>query len=520
MCHARFVHGTDADSHLVSVLACLCPWAPMGAHGPMGSERQSAHLYRGQVVCDTDRMTESPTKTIPKAGSGKGERRGAPQLRVIFSPSYKGRAIYSLLKGGETTLGRSEPDCAIAFPKDEGMSKLHAKVKVGETDGAVFLRDFSKNGTFAGSQHLQKNELWHRLEDGDVLRFGNTLCLVRYEPVKPDDENIPSLVGVSLVMKDLRCSIARAAVEERGSILLRGETGSGKELVARAIHDLSQRKAGPFIAINCAAVPETLAAAEFFGNTKSAFTGATLRKGCFRAADGGSLFLDEIGDMDPKLQPRLFRVLSEREVTPLGSDLPIATDFRLIAATNQPLWSEGDRSTFRKELFSRIAQFQIHIPPLRDRREDIVPLLLHFYPDAVGLLDADFVHLLLKYDWPLNVRELYNVSQQLRIERTTHNLKRQLEQQEHRGAEEDDGDEERGKQTAWGSRSARPVRPPPEVIQPHVVPSKEQLTNHMVAEKGNVSRVAQQLGCDRRSVRRYLALHGLSADAFRNPTAA
>jgi DNA-binding NtrC family response regulator len=466
-------------------------------------------------------MTEIATKTMPKAGSATTERRGAPQLRVIYSPSYRGRTIYSLLKGAETTIGRAEPDCAIAFPKDDGMSKLHAKFKVSESDGAVLLRDLSKNGTFAGPNHLRKNEVWHRIEDGDVLRFANTICMVRYEPVKPDDAHIPSLVGTSLAMKALRHRIARAAVEDRVSILLTGETGSGKELVARAIHDLSQRKAGPFIAINCAAVPETLAESEFFGNTKSAFTGAAPRKGCFRAADGGSLFLDEIGDMDPKLQPRLFRVLSEHEVTPLGSDIAVATDFRLIAATNQLLWHEGVHSNFRKELFARIAQLPIHVPPLRDRREDIISLLLHFYADAVDLLDGDFVHLLLKHDWPLNVRQLYNLSQQLRIERTTNNIMKQLEQLENRSAddeeEEEEEEEERPPRGTSDSRSAHPIRPPTAPSQPHVVPSKEQLINFMLTERGNVSRVALHLGCDRRSVRRYLALHRLSADDFRNP---
>ncbi len=462
---------------------------------------------------DTESMMENRTKTIPKVLPGKSERRGAPQLRVLYSPSYKGRAIYSLLKG-ETAIGRGEAEGVLAFPSDEGMSKIHAKIKVSETDGVVFVRDVSKNGTSVGRQQLHKSEDWHRVEDGEVLRLGNTLCMVRYEPVKPDDAKIPSLVGISLVMKDLRCSIARAAVEDRVSILLRGETGSGKELVARAIHQLSQRSGGPFVAINCAAVPETLAEAEFFGNTRSAFTGATARKGCFRAADGGSLFLDEIGDMDPRLQPRLFRVLAEHEVTPLGADTPIATDFRLIAATNQLLWSEGEKSTFRKELFSRIAQFQINIPPLRDRREDIIPLLLHFYPESQALLDADFVQVLLRHDWPLNVRQLYNLSQQLRIERSTLHIKKQIEQLESPCAFDDD--EEHGRSTS----EQKPVRPDKrrsDDTPPHLVPSKEQLRNFMQTERGNVSRVAHHLGCDRRSVRRYLALHGLAASDFRPP---
>ncbi len=459
-------------------------------------------------------MTDSPTRTRPKQGPGKSERRGSPQLRIVYSPQYHGRAIFPLLKG-TTTIGRAEGDGKIAFPNDDLMSKIHASIKVSETDGIIFLSDHSKNGTSVGTVQLRKNELLHRIEAGDILRFGNTIAIVRHEPVKPDDVAIPSLVGISLVMRDLRCLIAKAAVEDGVSILLRGETGSGKEVVAQAIHQLSRRKNGPFVAVNCAAIPETLAESEFFGNTRNAFTNAATRRGFFRAADNGSLFLDEIGDMDRRLQPRLFRALSEKSVMPVGSDEAIPTDFRLIAATNQPLYAEGQTNNFRKELFSRIAQFQIHIPPLRERKEDILPLLAHFYPDVVSLLDADFVHALVRHDWPLNVRQLFNISQQLRIERATQHVVRLLEQLESPSGY--DGEEEQP-----GSRDDTPVKPTKserrsDEHKPHVLPSKAQLVVLMTDVQGNVSRAAQELGCDRRSVRRYLALHGLSASTFRKP---
>lgn len=486
----------------------------MGAHGQ--SRGGSAHLCQAELLGDTAFMKDTVTKTLPKSGQQKSLRRGAPQLRILFSPSYKARPIFSLLKG-TTEIGREEKDDRIALPDDSGMSKLHACIKVSETDGLVFLRDQSKNGTFVGDLRLHKSDHFHPLEDGDVIRLGNTVAMVRYEPVRPDDASISSLVGISLVMKDLRAKIARAAAEDSVSILLRGETGTGKEVVARAIHSLSRRKDGPFVPINCAAVPESLAESEFFGNTKSAFTGAAMRKGCFRAADRGSLFLDEIGDMSPSLQPRLFRVLSEREVTPLGSDQAIAVDFRLIAATNQPLWNDSQTSTFRKELFSRIAQFQIDIPPLRERREDILPLLLHFFPGAANLLDADFVYALLRHDWPLNVRQLFNVAQQLRIDRSTPSVVRLLRQLEEDG--EMDADEDSGSHGAIKGRSSPSSRPDRGDPRPHVVPSSEQLHNLMVEHQGNVSRVALALDCDRRSVRRYLALHKLSADSYRSPSA-
>lgn len=420
--------------------------------------------------------------------------------------------MFPLLKG-TTELGRAESEGRTAFPNDDAMSKLHVSIKVSETDGIVFLRDHSKNGTVIGNVQLRNNEQWHRVEAGDILRCGNTIAIVRQEPLKPDDVAIPSLIGVSLVMRELRCLIAKAAVEDSVSILLRGETGSGKEVVARAIHQLSRRKNGPFVPVNCAAVPESLAESEFFGNTRTAFTGAAARRGYFRAADSGSLFLDEIGDMALKLQPRLFRALSERTITPVGSDEAIFTDFRLIAATNQPLYAEGQTNNFRKELFGRIAQFQIHIPPLRERKEDILPLLLHFYPEAESLLNADFVLALLRHDWPLNVRQLFNVSQQLRIERSTAQVVKLLEQLESPSAydAEEEPQSVREEQPAKSTKSVRRS----DERKPHVLPSKEQLHASMLSNHGNVSQSALDFGCDRRSIRRYLALHGLSASSYR-----
>lgn len=485
----------------------------MGAHGHWACA--SAHLFRANHLGDTIFMKDTETKTLPKNGPQPTARRGAPQLRILYSPSYQGRSIFSLLKG-VTEIGRTEGEGKIAFPSDSGMSKLHASIKVTDSSGNVFLRDHSKNGTTVGEIQLSKNENFHPIEDGDVIRLGNTIAMMRYEPVKPDDAKIPSLIGVSLVMKDLRARIARVAEEDSVSILLRGETGTGKEVVARAIHQLSKRQAGPFVAVNCAAVPETLAEAEFFGNTKSAFTGAIARKGCFRAAAGGSLFLDEIGDMSVSLQPRLFRAISEKEITPLGCEEPVLIDYRLIAATNQPLWNDGSSSNFRKELFGRIAQFQIHIPPLRDRREDIVPLLLHFYPESGNLLDADFVHALLRYDWPLNVRQLFNISQQLRIDRSSVNVVKLLRELDEDS--DDDLDDAMVVRDADKAKRNSAERSTGGDSRPHVVPSKEQLHSYMTSHQGNISRVAQSLCCDRRSVRRYLVLHKLCAESYRPPS--
>ena len=201
--------------------------------------------------------------------------------------------------------------------------------------------------------------------------------------------------------------------------LIIGETGSGKELVARHLHALSGRS-GPFLAVNCGAFSESLIDAELFGHESGAFTGASqARAGWFEAANGGTLFLDEIGDLPPPLQVKLLRVLQERQVVRLGSRKPIALDVRLVAATNVDMAQAIDAQRFRADLYYRLSVARIDLPPLRERRGDILPLAEHFisvYANKMGLLlpsppglDAAAANALLNYAWPGNIRELENV---------------------------------------------------------------------------------------------------------------
>ncbi len=204
-------------------------------------------------------------------------------------------------------------------------------------------------------------------------------------------------------------------------VLIRGESGTGKELVARAIHKTSPRASGPFIAINCAAIPASLVESELFGYEKGAFTGATGRKlGHFQMADGGTLFLDEIGDLPLTLQSKLLRVLEDHKVTPLGAEKPTEVDLRLLSATNQPLEEEIRSGGFREDLYYRINVFPIELPPLRDRPEDIRDIARHFIGKA-GRDPADLsepaVRKLLSYLWPGNIRELRNVVERALIVR-------------------------------------------------------------------------------------------------------
>ncbi len=198
-------------------------------------------------------------------------------------------------------------------------------------------------------------------------------------------------------------------------VLITGESGTGKEVVARLIHTWSPRAAGPTVAANCASLPEALAESELFGHTKGAFTGASeARQGFFRSADGGTLFLDEIGELPLPLQPKLLRAIESGQITPVGSDVPVSVDTRLVAATNRDLEKEVSEGRFRDDLFYRINVVELAIQPVRERREDIMPLARHFATEFAGgpvRLSPQAMNCLLAHAWAGNVRELRNAIQ-------------------------------------------------------------------------------------------------------------
>jgi Nif-specific regulatory protein len=223
------------------------------------------------------------------------------------------------------------------------------------------------------------------------------------------------IVGSSPAMQSVYSIISNVA-PTRSTVLIRGESGTGKELIAQAIHYDSPRSDRPFVRVNCAAIPEQLLEAELFGHVKGSFTGALSdRKGKFVLADGGTIFLDEIGDMSPLLQAKILRVLQEREVEAVGSDSPVKVDVRIIAATHQNLESLIEQKKFREDLYYRLNVVPIHVPPLRERLEDIRILAEHFLEkfqkenSIQGLkFSPEALRTLLRHRWPGNVRELEN----------------------------------------------------------------------------------------------------------------
>jgi two-component system NtrC family response regulator len=237
-----------------------------------------------------------------------------------------------------------------------------------------------------------------------------------------DKADFRSIVGSSLEMEKVFAMVRKVADTE-AAVFITGESGTGKELIARSIHANSSRRDGPFVAINCSAIPRDLLESELFGHTKGAFTGATKDKiGKFQLADGGTIFLDEIGELLLELQPKLLRVLQEKEVEPLGGTKPQKLDVRVVSATSVNIDKAIADGTFREDLYYRLSVIPIHLPPLRQRRKDI-PLLIKYFSAKHGCdkisFDKEALEALTNFSWPGNVRELENTVERLLIMRSS-----------------------------------------------------------------------------------------------------
>jgi len=316
----------------------------------------------------------------------------------------------------------------IWLPGIDGLTTLE-RLRDRQVDAAVIM--ISGHGNIESAVRAIKLGAFDFIEkplslDKTVLVVTNALRQRRLEAenralrARVDEEL--TMVGESYAMTQLREQVAMAA-PTNGRVLIFGENGTGKELVARSIHALSRRRRGPFVEVNCAAIPEELIESELFGHVRGAFTGAVAdRQGKFEAADGGTIFLDEIADMTLKTQAKVLRALQEQVVEPVGSTARVRVDTRVLAATNKDLQAEIRNGRFREDLYFRLNVIPIFVPPLRERREDIPLLAAHFtrvfareYGRRIKTLDDGAAARLASHPWPGNVRELRNVVERLMI---------------------------------------------------------------------------------------------------------
>ncbi|MBV8769146.1 MAG: nitrogen regulation protein NR(I) [Hyphomicrobiales bacterium] len=342
------------------------------------------------------------------------------------------------------------------------------------------------------------------------------------KPAELDAENMP-LVGRSPSMQEVYRVLARLMQTDL-TVMISGDSGTGKELVARALHDFGRRRKGPFVAVNMAAIPRDLIESELFGHEKGAFTGALARSvGRFEQAEGGTLFLDEIGDMPMEAQTRLLRVLQQGEYTTIGGRVPIKTNVRIIAATNKQLRGLIQQGLFREDLFFRLNVVPIRLPPLRERAEDVPDLLRHFFAlnEKEGLptksLEPEAVELLCAYRWPGNVRELENLVRRLAALYPQQNISAAIieaELAQFDAAPIWTGDD--GGEASLGSIVERhleryfasfgPQLPPPGLFHRIVEEVEAPLISAaLAATRGNQIKAAQLLGLNRNTLRKKIS---------------
>lgn len=340
-----------------------------------------------------------------------------PSDRTIHLRQYKlvvvkgsSRGEEYVITGDRVLLGMARTN-HIWIP-DQTVSRVHCEI-LHDSRGYL-LRDLhSTNGTYLDGAEVREAYI----RAGAVITVGNVQ--LKFQPFEERIEILPSekerlgnMVGRSLVMREIFGLLERVGPTE-ATVLIEGETGVGKDQVAQTIHDLSRRREGPFVVVDCGAVASNLIESELFGHEKGAFTGATAtRQGAFESANGGTIFLDELGELSLDLQPKLLRVLEQREIRRVGGSRTIRVDIRVIAATKQDLRAEIDKGKFREDLFFRLSVVPLYIPPLRERKDDI-PLLVSEFARKLGAgaldIHAEAHDILLAHDWPGNVRELRNV---------------------------------------------------------------------------------------------------------------
>ncbi len=358
----------------------------------------------------------------------EGVRRTLRQLL-----EYEAHEVRVAESGGEalTRYAEFKPELTFLDVKMARMDGLEVLGRMREMDAAALVVMISGHGTIETAVEATRRGAYDFLEkpldtDRILLTIRNALQQERLEQenarLRGEIESRHEIVGRSFAIRQVLDRLEKVGPTD-ARVLITGENGTGKELVARALHRLSSRADAPFVEVNCAAIPSELIESELFGHVKGSFTGAHAdRSGKFEQADAGTLFLDEVGDMSLAAQAKVLRALQEGVVTRVGGERPIAVDTRVIAATNKDLPHEIQEGRFREDLFFRLNVVPIHVPSLRERREDIPMLVRHFTGKAIeeqklpprGFTDAALEHLA-RMDWPGNVRELRNTVERLLI---------------------------------------------------------------------------------------------------------
>ena len=435
-------------------------------------------------------------------------RSGRTQLVVVEGPDM-GRAV--ALRDAPVLVG-TDPGCDLVLA-DPRVSRRHLELRPAEAGFEV--RDLgSRNGTiFQGAAITTAT-----VGPGATLRLGNSYLRVQPQPhhleLQPSERRrFGELVGESLAMREL-FTILELAADGEVTVLLEGETGTGKELCARAIHEHGVRRRGPLVTLDCGALPEGLVESELFGHVKGAFTGAMqARKGAFVRASGGTLFLDEVDSLPAKLQPRLLRALESRRVRPVGGDDEVEVDVRVIAACQRDLATAVASGEFRPDLYFRLSVLRVVLPPLRARREDLAPTIRELLTrrgffaadDRSPVIGGDNLERLIAYAWPGNVRELRNVlDRALALSpaaRSFAQLRLSLANDVGPGAGAD----------AAGELAIRTDLPYAEAKQRLLDAFERRYLGELLARNdGNISATAREAGVDRKHLRALLRKHDLT----------
>ncbi len=419
----------------------------------------------------------------------------------------------------EITVGAMDDNDLVL--RDDTVSRYHCKI-VQEGESYVLVDLDSTNGTFINRVRIREAFL----KPNCTIALGKTqikfLPLDERVRVLPSSRNRYSdIIGQDVKMREIFGVLEKISPTDT-TVVIEGETGTGKEVVARSIHGTSLRAERPFMVFDCGAVPENLIESELFGHEKGSFTGAIMtRQGLFELANGGTIFLDELGELSPDLQPKLLRVLEQREVKRVGSNRPIRVDVRVIAATNRDLEEEVASGRFREDLYYRLSVVRIKLPPLRERPDDIPLLARHFLKNhpanrraAGGPRIRDFspetMELLLAYEWPGNVRELLNVIERA-VSFTDSDTLTVADLPEHiAGAA---GAVAATQRTVIGERGTSTDIPFKEAKERWISTfERDYILNLLRKNNGNISHAAREADIDRKYFRKLMRKYGINAE--------